>query len=317
MLNRIVSGAAVLTLVAGLLPGQKLEFEVASIKPAAPIQPQMIASGKVHLGLTVDGSRVDFGGLPLLALLPMAFRVKAYQVSGPDWLSQERFDIIGKIPDGATKDQVPDMLQALLADRFKLVFHRENKEHPVYALVVAKGGTKLKPAIVEPEPASAPDDAKKGIVLGSLDGSQSRITQDSKGIMIQGGAQGTMRVSPGPEGIHMEASAMTIASLVDTLTPFLDRPVVDLTDVKGQYQITLDLSLADVMKVAKTAGLVVATTGPIPVGASGASPAGGAPDPSSSSIFAAVQSLGLKLEPRKLPVETIVVDHMEKAPTEN
>ncbi len=73
-----------------------------------------------------------------------AYGVKTYQISGPAWLDTERFDIVAKVPQGATKDDVKLMLQNLLADRFKLTLHREKKDMPMYALLVAKNGPKLK-----------------------------------------------------------------------------------------------------------------------------------------------------------------------------
>src|ERR1017187_7864415 len=109
-------------------------FEVASIKPATMPTPAQLQAGKLHVGMNIDAARVDFGFLSLADLIPIAFRVKPYQVSGPNWMSAQRFDILAKMPEGATKEQVPDMLQALLVERFKLTFHRDNKEHSVYAL---------------------------------------------------------------------------------------------------------------------------------------------------------------------------------------
>jgi uncharacterized protein (TIGR03435 family) len=309
-------------------PAPKLEFEVASVKAAQPIQAQ-VASGKIHVGMKVDGARVDIGSMSLSDLIPMAFKVKQYQVSGPAWisadmLSAQRFDIMAKMPEGATSEQVPEMLQALLADRFKLTFHRENREHAMYALVVAKGGPKLKESMPEPEvPAggdNSKDDGKKGISIPTGDGSQARITQDGKGgMVVQGGpgsTGGTMRIMPGPDGVHMEASKMTMAGLAEALTRFVDRPVLDMTELKGDYQIALDLSMADVFKAARATGAVPPGALPgVPAGAS--SPADTASDPSASSVFATVQKLGLKLDPRKEPIETIVIDRLEKAPTEN
>jgi uncharacterized protein (TIGR03435 family) len=115
--------------------------------------------------------------------------------------------------------------------------------------------------------------------------------------------------------MHMEASRATMAQLADSLSRFVDRPVLDMTDLKGNYQVTLEISMADIMRAARAVGLPGA---PLPGGPQGAgAPADVASDPSSSSIFATVQQLGLKLEPRKAPIETIVIDHLEKAPTEN
>src|SRR5437763_716226 len=110
-------------------PKARLEFEVATIKTAPPLNPAQIMQGKLHVGMKVDGARVDIGFMSLADLIRTAYDVKPYQVSGPEWLNTERFDIMAKLPDGATKDQVPAMLKSLLADRFKVAVHKESKEH--------------------------------------------------------------------------------------------------------------------------------------------------------------------------------------------
>src|SRR5271163_446321 len=124
--------AAAAIAMSGQAPAPKLEFEVASIKPAPPFNPAMMQSGKAHLGINIDSARIDIGGMPIMALLPTVFRVKQYQVAGagpgPDFMSMDRWDILAKLPEGATQDQVPEMLLALLVDRFKLTYHRENKQ---------------------------------------------------------------------------------------------------------------------------------------------------------------------------------------------
>ena len=106
-------------------PASSPAFEVATIKPSPPLNPLEIAQGKVHLGMRIDGARVDIGALSIADLIRIAWEVKAYQVSGPEWMTTERFNILAKMPEGATKDQVPRMLQALLAERFKLAIHKE------------------------------------------------------------------------------------------------------------------------------------------------------------------------------------------------
>src|SRR5947209_15801513 len=80
------------------------QFEVATIKPAAPLNPAMVAAGKLHVGMNVDQARVDIGFLSLADLIQTAYKVKRYQVSGPDWMGQQRFDILAKMPEGATKE---------------------------------------------------------------------------------------------------------------------------------------------------------------------------------------------------------------------
>ncbi len=93
--------------------------------------------------LNVVGSRVDIRFMSLYNLVVTAYRIKPHQLSGPDWMRSQRFDIAAKIPDGVSKDQVPEMLQALLAERFKLSIHRDSKDQSVFALVVGRNGSKL------------------------------------------------------------------------------------------------------------------------------------------------------------------------------
>ena len=94
----------------------------------------------MKIGMTIDAARVDICFFSLADLIRTAYRVKPYQVSGPSWIGADRFNIQAKIPDGVSKDVVPEMLQALLAERFQLTFHRENKEIAVDALVAGKIG---------------------------------------------------------------------------------------------------------------------------------------------------------------------------------
>jgi len=115
-------------------------FEVASIKSAPPV-----GSTGGQRGLRMDKAQASFGGMSLSALISYAYGVKLQQVTGPDWLTTERFDIEAKLPEGASMERVPEMMQRLLAERFGLKFHRESKEFPVYALVAAKAGIKLTP----------------------------------------------------------------------------------------------------------------------------------------------------------------------------
>ena len=319
MPTRLVAAISIILSLAassalGQPPASAPSFEVASVKLSPPLNPADVAAGKLHVGMTIDGARVDIGFFSLGDLIPIAFRMKRYQVSGPDWMGAQRFDIQAKIPEGVSRDQVPEMLQTLLAERFKLKFHRDTKDNSVYALVVGKNGPKLKESPPDTDP-PASDIASGGVAIGSGD-NQVRIKSDSKGMVVTGGRGGNMRMNMGPNGtMHMEASKMTLAAFADVLSPFLDRPVVDMTELKGNYQIALDLTMDDLRKVARTAG--VAMPGGAPSPESAGHPADAASDPSGGSIFTSVQQLGLKLEPRKAPVEILVIDHLEKNPTEN
>jgi uncharacterized protein (TIGR03435 family) len=132
--------------VFGQTPAAAPAFEVASVKPAPPPTPGSI---KVQMG--GDPGMVDYKNVSLKTLIARAYRMKEYQISGPDWLETARFDILAKVPPNAPKGQVPPMLQNLLAERFKLTVHREQKVMPAYAMVVGKNGLKVKPLEGEPE----------------------------------------------------------------------------------------------------------------------------------------------------------------------
>lgn len=294
------------------LPPAALQFEVASIRPAGAIAKQAMA-GKLHVGMNIDAARVDIGSMSLVDLIRTAYKVKAYQITGPDWMKSQRFDILAKMPEGATKDQVPEMLQALLAERFKLEIHRDHKEQSVYALVVGKGGPKLKESPADTPGPPADGTESKPVIIAN--GGSISVSKQGQGAVVRGGPMGTTRVSMGPNGaMHMEADKMTMEGFSEMLSRFVDRPVVDLTQLKGTYQVGIDISMDDLKNAARSAGVAIPAGG---AGEPSKSPGDAASDPSGGTIFSAVQQLGLKLEARKVPVEMIVVDHAEKAPTEN
>ncbi len=320
--------SAAFLLMAAAISAQSPAFEVATIKPAPPLDAatmKMAASGQLRVGMSIDAGRVDIGMLSLADLIRVAYRIKPYQLTGPDRMPAQRWNIQAKIPEGASVDKVPEMLQALLEDRFQLKIHRSNADHPIYALVVGKNGTKLKPADPDPAPADkaadapAPPAGKGEMVLGSGDG-QMRIKQnaDGRGSTITNAKLGQVKVSMAEAGaMRMEFSKMKMADLADMLAPFADRPVLDMTDLPGSYQVSLELSIQDMMRVAQAAGAGFGLpAGPAPAGNPSQSPADAASTPANS-VFTAVQQLGLRLDPRKAPVEMIVVDHLEKTPTEN
>jgi uncharacterized protein (TIGR03435 family) len=145
--------------------------------------------------------------------------------------------------------------------------------------------------------------------------SQVRISgnmENGKGVTVKGGPQGQMKMAMVDGKMHMEAARMDMPTLCEFASRFVDRPVVDMTELKGHYQVALDLSMDDLKNVAKAAGMAMpAGGGDAGKGAAEAS------DPSGSSIFQSVQQMGLKLDARKAPLDIIVIDHLEKAPTEN
>jgi len=308
----------------------KLTFDVASVRPSAPIdQAKMMAAmqaGKMpRFGPHVDASRAEYDYMSLKDLIAVAYNVKAYQITGPDWLDKQRFDIAATMPEGASKDDAPKMLQALLAERFKLVAHRDTQDHPVLALVVAKGGPKLKesPAAGEPIDPDAP--LKPGeMKMDTADGPV-RMTRHADGTITENmGAKGTVVIKMDGQTVHMDADTVTMSGFADMLTGIMQmgggggRQVVDMTELKGNYQVAVELSIAGLIAAAQAQGMNM------PGGAASGGAAGGAPAPAASdpggggsTVYASVEKLGLKLEPRKAKVEQVVVDSAEKAPTEN
>src|SRR5262249_8609315 len=196
-------------------------FEVASIKEALPLSIENSQAGQFHVGMPINGSRADYGFMSLADLIPYAYRVKRYQLSGPAWMHETRWDILAKIPVGQPADRAPEMMQKLLAERFKLAIHRENREQSVFALVIGNGGVKIKEATAEADtPGSRP----------------------APGFSVFGGATGTVRVTQGPNaGWKLQMPKTTMTDLADMLMQFLDRPVVNATELKGNYQVTLNL----------------------------------------------------------------------------
>jgi uncharacterized protein (TIGR03435 family) len=306
----------------------KPTFEVASVKPTAMDMAKLIAaaqSGEMpRMGPRVDGARAEYIFMALRDLIALAYKVKVYQITGPNWLATQRFDIFAKLPDGASKDDAPQMLQALLEDRFKLAVHRESKEGPVLALVVGKGGPKMKespeaPKPIDPNAPLAPGERQ----IDSADGPMRMTVNTKNGTSTMNmGAKGTVTSSfdPATRSMKIEASQLTMAGLADMLSSFAQASgggqVKDMTGLTGNYQVAMSFSMEDLMNMARAQGANVPI--PPPQGGAAANPADAASDPGgTSSLVQAVQSMGLKLESRKATVEQLVIDHVEKTPTEN
>lgn len=118
--------------------GGRRTFEVASVKRAPPP-----TGNGINSSMRLDPGRLTCSNVSLKKLIFESYGVKDYQVSGPDWLGTEIYDITATVPSGVTRDDVQAMIQSLLADRFQLALHRDTREMPVLALVVGKSGPKL------------------------------------------------------------------------------------------------------------------------------------------------------------------------------
>ncbi|HSP68000.1 MAG TPA: TIGR03435 family protein [Bryobacteraceae bacterium] len=312
----------------------KPSFEVATIKPAQPMdQAKILAAlqsgGKMPVGATIDSHRAEYLYLDLKTLLTYAYGVKPYQITGPDWMATTRFDIVAKMPEGSTREDAPRMLQSLLEERFKLTTHRTTAEHPVLALVVGKGGPKLKASAETPVALDESAPLKPGEM--KMDGPEgpvrAKVDMATGSSVVDMGLRGKMsyKMNPATQAMHIDFSMTTMAGFADMMTQLMaqlgggagGRQIVDMTGIKGNYDASLEISLAEIIAMARSAGA------DIPVGAGrGAAGPGNAPvasDPAGggSSVTDAVQSMGLKLESRKAMVDQFIVDRVEKTPTEN
>jgi uncharacterized protein (TIGR03435 family) len=224
-------------------------FDVVAIKPI----PRPTPGDGTPYGFNVSGARMQIRGYPLFSLLTRAFRIESRQLDAPDFTHDEFFDMQATLPSGATPEQVPGMLQAMLAERFNLAYHRESRVYQVDVLAVGKSGMKL-PRL--------PD-----------------------------GTQAPTKYARLPDGGTRTTSVGKLSSLFSIMNSFGGLQLIDETGLDGIYTwvqdeppSTPDMSQRDRLQ---------------------------------ESFKAMIEAAGLKLETRKVPKETIVVDHLEKKPTEN
>lgn len=268
----------------------KLQFEVVSIRMVQGADPSQVTAG-----LRMDGAQAHFASLSLKNLIARAYGVQGSLVSGPDWISSQRYDVNAKLPEGATSDQVPEMLQSMLAERFGLKFHRESKETAAYALVPGKSPLKLKETPPDSDPAP---NAAAGVNL-AVSGSAAGVSMD-----LGHGSSYTFANS------QFVFKKVTMDDAVVQLSRFLDRPVVNLTGIAGHYDFTLPVTQEDYYILLVRSGANAGVTLPPQ-----ALPLLNAGPP--SSLFDSLDQLGLHMDSRKMPVDLIVVDSALQTPTEN
>ena len=281
-------------------------FEVASLKASVPASFSGAAGGgRVAAGggsrcpqsWKIDRGRVDIECATLPSLIGYAFRFPPGRITGPDWVTgagSPLFDIAAKTPEGASKDQVPEMVRNLLVDRFHLTTHRGAAERAVYALVVAKGGLKIQ----EAAPVEESDSSASALdVYGDIVIRQASIA-DGGATTLGNPRMGTVREIADPRrGWRWDASSTTmqgLADLLDKVGPW-ETPVIDKTGLPGRYRLTLEVSATDLK----------------------GSTADDMEDRMLAGFNEGLRKLGLQLERRKGTVETLVVDHVDKTPTAN
>ena len=221
-------------------------FEVASVKPAEPITPALVQSGRLHIGVSIDSLHVRISQFSLYDLIALAYQIKGHQISGPDWMVTARYDIQAKLPEGGRRGQVPAMMQTLLAERFGMRVHRENRELSVYALVVANGGPHLKPSAEDAAPQAA-----EGPIQGETNVGKG-------GAAVSTGPSGDSKITPGQDGnLHVENKKMTVARFADFIGRYSELPVFDFTGLQGTYEMEFDVSGEEVRNAARAHGVAV------------------------------------------------------------
>jgi len=225
-------------------------FEVASVKPN--LMSKAGGRGSDRPDIKAAPGSLTMRNVNLSGCIQWAYEVKAYQISGPDWLGSKRFDILAKAGGPASEKDLRRMLQALLAERFKLALHRQTKELPVYALVVAKNGPKFHESQSEGETS------------------------------FQG------------RKMSMSVQRIPMSQVADFLSNPLRMPVVDMTGLKGRYDLDLDLAAYLPTEKPETP-----------------------PDVTAIITTALQEQLGLKLESRKATIDMLIIDHAQEVPTEN
>jgi uncharacterized protein (TIGR03435 family) len=295
---QILMLAIVVSPVASQTPAQKLQFEVASIKPNA--------TGRGTLMEMPPNGRVNISSATFKTLMKIAYRIEDYQIiGGPDWIAVDRFDVQARPAEDYQPPQfvpcfavncpptpVQIMMQGLLEDRFRLKAHREMKELPVYELTIGKNGFKLKevsppsdspdPRRMPPLPPPPPPGTPPPTVASALPTPPPGVTMGF------------------PFGFA--ASGVALGALDLMLQAILGRPVIDKTGIKGFYDIKMVYSREG-----------IPGNGPAPLPVDGGQTAS---DPRPSIFTALQEDLGLKLESAKGPVEVLVIDSVSK-PSEN
>lgn len=261
-------------------------FEVASVKPASPDR----GGGRIVVGMTgreggpgtSDPTRVRYTAIDMRFLVSEAYGERGLQIVGPGWMDEEFYQVDATVPPGTTLQQFRAMLQHLMADRFKLVCHREDKEVRGYTLVVAKNGPKLKQSDLEPSPPGAPVAPRPRNLPVGADGYKVPPRRLGSFVEDRGDRE---RITF--QGITMDSFAYSLGGPAGG-------PVTDATGLQGRYDFTLTFS-----KPGQPVTATDATDAP--------------PD-----VFGALEAqLGLKLEPVKAKETRLVIDHVEKLPTEN
>jgi uncharacterized protein (TIGR03435 family) len=259
------------------------QFEVASIKPAGPL------TADVVLGLRADGAQVHISWASIKDLIYIGYHIRRYQISGPDWLGGDKFDVAAKIPEGTSQRTIAEMMQNLLKDRFGLKTHWDKKELSVYTLELAKPVPDLKEA--------TPPEKEVFFPMGNIRGMSSIIDWGS-------GSRFTFADNV------LDAKKLNMDQFTEWLGNFMDKPVVNATGLKNYYDFSIKLSQQDFQTMFIFAAMAGGSTIPPEL-------APKIDGLSLDSLIGGLKQAGLKLGHGKAPVDVLIIDAIEKKPTEN
>ena len=266
-------------------------FEVATVKP------NKSGEGRVSMRMIPGGAYEAFN-VTLGSMIRMAYRLQDFQVVGaPAWVDQDRFDIVGKPPEGVPLAVQP-MMQSLLVERFNLKTREETREFPIYALIVAnpgKLGPKLTPSKVDCAAAAAAARGRGTAPTPPMPMQMQPGTRPECGMTTNGG--------------RLMAGGFTMTQLANSLSQFTGRSVVDRTGLAGAYDLDVEFTPDPALRGRGMGGGL--PPAPPPLGSERVV------DPAGISVFTAVQEqLGLKLDSQRGPVPVLVIESVTQ-PTEN
>jgi uncharacterized protein (TIGR03435 family) len=312
---RPILSASVLLLGAVAAFGQRQDdhrtFEVASVRAAGS---NSLAEFNPRGGPgTNDPGRISYRNNSLRSLVMSAYNLTlSHELEGPSWMDQQKYDIVANVPYGTTKEQLKIMLQNLLKDRFRLAIHHVSRIVPGYEMAIAKGGLRLREAVAAPPtvpdpPVAATPEKDRRPTSGVL------LSKQAAPLILPPGDRWAVvpRACPPSTSLtlcghaRVLARGQTMPAIAEMVRSLLKRPTVDKTGVGGKYDFTLDFSPESI-------GIIL----PAPDGQA----AGGATvldDPRPNFELALESQLGLKLTNSRISADVIVIDHVERQPTEN
>jgi uncharacterized protein (TIGR03435 family) len=284
-------------------------FEVASVKPSGPPTEGLTLDGKLIGGPgTVDSTLIRATKISLLRLLMFSHDLPADQIAGPSWLDEALYDVNARVPQGATEEQYKAMLRNLLEERFRLRHHTQPKEFEVYELTVAEGGAKLKETAY---PQAAPMRPGDNLMPAKLDSDGFPVLPVGRSGMLGSFKNGTMFCTYQAQPISTLSSTLS-SELGSVLTDHTWAParIADKTGLNAKYDFKLQYATTGM----GIGGAPYASVSPVSVSSeSPLADPGGGPD----LISALQKQLGLKLAKGKATFEMLVIDSVERMPTEN